>query len=100
MSMYRHIIGITESSYTVVNEHGLCIQRDDGVLEIIEPKQDGKEYIIIQQPRATGKWEEFTCSECGFTPLIKPMELNITKGFMKCTYNYCPDCGAKMESEE
>lgn len=22
------------------------------------------------------------------------MELNVLKGFMKCTYKYCPDCGS------
>lgn len=49
---------------------------------------------VVQEPK-TGRWIDvesldsalwYVCSECGETDFYRP--------------NYCPDCGAKMESEE
>lgn len=58
---------------------------------------DGCSFI----PRTKGKWIDFKCSECGFEPLIKPIGIDYTQAEprLKSTYNYCPNCGAEMESE-
>ena len=36
-------------------------------------------------------WNKWTCSECGFT---KRTDVHVRLG-----YNYCPNCGAEMESD-
>ena len=46
------------------------------------------EYTKVIIPEPYNKWEQaWQCSECGFDD-----------GFI--AYNYCPNCGARMEPEE
>lgn len=46
------------------------------------------EYMRVVMPEPFNKWEQaWKCSECGFDD-----------GFID--YNYCPNCGARMETEE
>lgn len=37
------------------------------------------------------EWADCKCSECGYTDLFS--------NDMECFYNYCPECGAKMDKE-
>lgn len=42
------------------------------------------------EPVKHGRWMyPFYCSECGFTPYYSS----------DLTYNYCPNCGARMEDD-
>ena len=61
-----------------------------------EPVKHGR-WIIRDNP-GTG-WYRVTCSECGedVTSVVPVI------GFFpdaKAVWNYCPDCGAKMDAEE
>lgn len=56
----------------------------------VEPVRHGRwiEYTKVIIPDPYNKWEQaWKCSECGFDD-----------GFV--AYNYCPNCGAKMDGEE
>lgn len=45
---------------------------------------------IEAQPVKHGRWMyPFYCSECGFTPYYSS----------DLTYNYCPNCGARMDGD-
>lgn len=45
---------------------------------------------IEAKPVKHGRWMyPFYCSECGFTPYYSS----------DLTYNYCPNCGARMEDD-
>lgn len=37
------------------------------------------------------EWADCECSECGYKDLFA--------NDMECFYNYCPECGAKMDKE-
>ena len=37
------------------------------------------------------EWADCKCSECGYTDSFANV--------MECFYNYCPECGAKMDKE-
>lgn len=55
----------------------------------VSPVRHGKwiEYTKVIIPEPYNKWEQaWKCSECGFDD-----------GFV--AYNYCPNCGAKMDLE-
>lgn len=65
-------------------------------------KQDGKDWLderdipLLQMAiealeRKKGKWIEYKCSICGFEP-YNPSGLE--------TFNYCSNCGAKMEKKD
>lgn len=44
------------------------------------------------QPVKHGRWMyPFYCSECGFEPYYSSSDL---------TYNYCPNCGARMDLKD
>ena len=72
-----------------------CAEERIGHLPSIEPVKHGR-WIIKDNP-GTG-WYRVTCSECGedvtsVAPVI---------GFFpnaKVIWDYCPDCGAKMDRE-
>lgn len=58
-----------------------------------------KDFPSVTPKPKTGHWEweledwnKWTCSECGFT---KRTDVHVRLG-----YNYCPNCGAEMESED
>ena len=56
----------------------------------VAPVRHGQwiEYTKVIIPEPYNKWEQaWKCSECGFDD-----------GFV--AYNYCPNCGAKMDLEE
>ena len=58
--------------------------------------------VTLQEPK-TGHWigideephEDYECDKCGYT--ISTYTANIKP---HTEYKYCPNCGAKMESEE
>ena len=55
----------------------------------VEPVKHGRwiEYTKVIIPEPYNKWEQaWKCSECGFDD-----------GFV--AYNFCPNCGAKMDGE-
>lgn len=56
------------------------------------------EEALMQEPRkghwilTVEDWNRWECSECGYT---KRTDIHVGLG-----YNYCPNCGIKMESED
>lgn len=54
-----------------------------------------------EQPERTGKWidcnnsEHWKCSECGYRG---PYSWDDQHGFEEWLSDYCPNCGARMES--
>lgn len=59
---------------------------------------DGEHYVFEQEQKighwicTIEDWNKWTCSECGF---CKRTDIHVSLG-----YNYCPNCGAKMESDD
>lgn len=83
---------------------GTDIEKYSWGLRLIESDiEDIKELPSVQPERKTGKWighklsgglesiDEDTCSECGqrFYQIAET----------GCLWNYCPNCGAKMEGK-
>ena len=54
----------------------------------VNPQEQKTGYWIL----TIEDWNKWTCSECGFS---ERTDIHVTLG-----YNYCPKCGAKMESEK
>lgn len=52
----------------------------------VTPKQRTGHWILT-----IDDWNKWTCSECGFN---KRTDIHVNLG-----YDYCPNCGANMESE-
>lgn len=60
--------------------------------ELVVPEDEMREFIL-DKIRPKGKWIDDKCSNCGWEGDI------VENG--TCYYgNYCPNCGAEMESEE
>ena len=56
-------------------------------LELLKERKMGK-YVSCKVKTPTGKWNGEKCSVCGSEYI----------GSAPCKWNYCPDCGAKMEN--
>lgn len=66
-------------------------QIEESILHGIVPQIIDDAPTIEAEPVKHGRWMyPFYCSECGFTPYYSS----------DLTYNYCPNCGARMEGNE
>lgn len=87
-SAYDYVIIDCPPGFTAVSISGIAAS-DDVIIPAVDaaPWRYGRwiEYTKVIIPEPYNKWEQaWKCSECGFDD-----------GFV--AYNYCPNCGAKME---
>ena len=78
--------GVTYEDGKIIDVH---IRDTDDVVKVFVPVRHGQwiEYTKVIIPEPYNKWEQaWKCSECGFDD-----------GFV--AYNYCPNCGARMEGD-
>lgn len=62
---------------------GHCIHRDECDVDVIQTAPAADVQLVKH-----GRWMyPFYCSECGFVPYYSS----------DLTYNYCPNCGARMD---
>lgn len=54
----------------------------------------------LEEPVRHGHWTEHPRADEEHGQLVSNYECSICKNWSREDYNYCPDCGAKMEVEE
>lgn len=93
-------VGLLKSDTKEVQAVAECLRKVEKLQPVKQDKQKSKiglwishrEYCEINNLIPNGLGSYFWCSECDCGIDVKEWHRN--------NYNYCPNCGAKMESEE